>query len=414
MNTETRETFDRAYAKVVLLKGINIKNGQNILIKTSPATYDFARVIAQEAYETGAGYVKIEMDDYALLHTRLSVQDEQQRAYIPMFEKNMLNEFIAEDWAYIRIDNTEDRAALKGIEAAVLASYQQSLRDAYQVFRSYMMRHERAWCVICAPGENWARQILGEEASLDDLYGLLAPILRIDAKDPLQAWDDHAERIGEMTDRLTGLAIEHVHITDEVTKTDITIGLPKEALWMGGPKALPDGRRYFPNIPTEEVFTVPHRLTANGSINTTKPLTIFGSLVDGCSFTFEDGKVISSHAETGDEVLQQFLITDDGSRFMGELALVDSQTPIAQSGKIFSSILYDENAACHFALGAGYPSCLKHGHSLSSDAALREAGCNTSKLHTDFMFGSPTTRIQAFTRSGEAIMLMEDGKIQLD
>lgn len=407
----TLSYYETTYAKLILFKGINLREDQNIVIKTSPKTYHFAQIIAKEAYKAGAGFVHIDLQDYELDRVRIDHQDNAHLQSIPEFQTAMQFQYLAEDWAYIRIDNTEDRLSLVGVDTDKLTTFQSAIRKASTTFRKSLMRHEHAWCVVCVPGPVWAKQILGPDATVADLYEILIPILRLEEPDPIAAWDDHANRLLALSATLTDKQLETIHITDEETGTDLTLKLSKDAKWIGGPKALPNGRLYFPNIPTEEVFTVPHMLTANGIVYTTKPVTIFGSRVDGCSFTFKEGKVVDFSAAKGEDILQRFLETDEGASFIGELALVDKDTPIAQSDHIFNSILYDENAACHFALGAGYPSCLKHGKDLSSDSELKQAGCNTSVLHTDFMFGSPTTSITATTYSGEELVIMHQGSI---
>ena len=403
--------YESIYAKVVLHKGINLRVGQKLIVKTSPMNYRFAQIIAKEAYTIGADYVYIDLQDYALDRERMMHQNDEQLSYVPLFYQNMEQQFLAEDWAYIRIDNTEDRSELASVPTEKITVYQKAIRKSSAVFTTSMMRHEHAWCVICAPGPVWAKQVLGPEANVEDLYKVLIPILRLDEPDPLTAWEEHAEKLHMLSEELTDRDLKEIHISDSKTGTDITIGLRKEARWIGGPKNLPNGTPYFPNIPTEEIFTVPDRLTANGVVYTTKPLTIFGSRVDGCSFTFKEGKVVAYSAAEGEDILAQFLKTDDGASFLGELALVDKNTPIAKSHKIFSSILYDENAACRIALGAGYPACLKNGSELNSEEELQKAGCNTSMLHTDFMIGSPTTEITAMTYGGEKVVIMHEGSL---
>jgi aminopeptidase len=405
--------YEEAYARLILEKGVSLRSGQCLRIQSSPKNYDLAQRIAKTAYQMGSASVLIELKDYELDAERIRHQSDEQLAYVPSYNTALLNEHLAEDWAYIRIDNTEDRIALEGVDSTKLTTLQRGIRNSSTTFRSSLMRHEHPWCVVCAPGPIWAKQIIGPEATVEQLYEILIPILRLDADDPVKAWSDHADRLLTLSSKLTDLNIRSLHITDKGTGTDLTLELSDDTIWIGGPKKLPDGTYYFPNIPTEEVFTVPQRLSVNGTVATTKPVTIFGSKVDGCRFTFKDGKVISFQAQIGQEMLDKFFETDDGASFVGELAMVDKNSPISRSGRIFQSILYDENAACHFALGAGYPSCFGHGKQLKSDAQLREAGCNTSSLHTDFMFGSPSTEITGITDKGEEVVLMSEGSIAI-
>ncbi|MGM0431796.1 MAG: aminopeptidase [Spirochaetota bacterium] len=406
--------YETLYAQLVLRKGVPLYPGQKLFIRTSPKTYHFAQVLAHQAYKSGCGYVFIDMMDYELQRTRLDNQNLEQLSYVPHFLTSMQHQQLAEDWAYIRIDNTEDRLELEGVDTEKLAHMQRNLRTASKTFTTSMMRHEHPWCVICAPGPVWAKQILGPKATTENLFDLLIPILRLDEPDPQKAWDDHAKFLLGLSTTLTEKRLRSLHITDSTTDTDLTLELSRDTVWIGGPKQLPSGTYYFPNIPTEEVFTVPQRLSVTGTIATTKPVTIFGSQVDGCRFTFSDGKVTSWSAQEGQVILEKFFETDEGASYMGEIALVDKHSPIAQSNQIFNSILYDENAACHFALGAGYPACFTTGKESTTDEQLHTIGCNTSALHTDFMFGSPTTRIEGITQNNERILIMENGSVHHD
>ncbi len=406
--------FNVQFADVVIRKGINLRKGQSLLIKSSPLNYGFAQELASRAYECGAAYVYIDIQDYQLARKRIDSQDIEALKFVPHFSRAIQFEALSEDWAYIRIDNTEDRDQLTGVDTEKLSAYQGEVRKDSTILRTAFMRHEHAWCVVCAPGPAWAKQILGDTATTEDLCEVLSPILRLDADDPVAAWDTHAARLGSLCEELNGRKIKSFHYTDSRTGTDFTVGFSQKALWEGGPKPLPSGRLFFPNMPTEEVFTVPDRMTAEGVLVTTKPVTIFGSQVDGCRFTFKDGKVIDYSAEVGGEILKKFIETDDGASYLGEIALVDGETPIAKSEQVFHSILFDENAASHFALGAGYPDCLSNGKSLTTDEELRAEGCNTSMLHTDFMIGSPTMQITAVTYDGEAVEIMKDGILVLN
>lgn len=405
------EYYKNMYARIVIRKGVNLRPGQKLLVRTSYETYEFARLLAKEAYEAGSDYVYIETIDYSLYRSRMEHQDKERLQYNPNFTQSMYHQFLAEDWAYIRLDNTEDRSQFDEVDADKLAILQGALREDSSLFRASMMRHEHPWCVICAPGINWARTILGEDATIEELYELLIPILRLDEKDPLAAWDDHAKNLLELSGKMTEISIRELHLTDESTGTDLYISLREQAIWIGGPKRLPSGRLYFPNIPTEEVFSVPDRLLTRGKAVTTKPVTIYGSQVTGCEFTFEEGRLVSYKAQKGQRMLEKFVSSDAGAAYLGEIALVDVRTPISMSGKVFSSILYDENAACHIALGAGYPSCLRDGKSLDSDEKLLEAGCNRSVMHTDFMIGSPSMSIVAHCYDGSSLTIMKEGKI---
>ena len=395
------------YAELIIREGINLFPQQKILIKTGPDTYSFAQLLAETAYKNGAGYEQIEIYDQKLISARVTYQEKEALSYVPQFDTLKGFQFIAEDWAYIRIDNTEDREALEQTDTDKLTIMQTAVKKATNTLFNSLMKHEHAWCVVCAPGKEWAKTVLGPQAEVEDLWEVLRKILRLDTENPVKTWKEHTEKLTDRCKKLTSLQLSALHITD--AGTDITVGLRPEAIWIGGPEVLPNGRVFSPNIPTEEVFTVPDRLSVTGTLTTTRPVEVLGNTVEGACITLEHGKVINATAKTGEKILQKYFSIDEGASYTGEIALVDASSPIAESRHIFSSILYDENAACHIAFGAGYPTCLTQGNMLKSTEELLEAGCNVSLVHTDFMIGSPTTRVTGKTITGEEIEIMKNG-----
>jgi len=405
------EQMVNEYADLVITSGVCLYHGQSLQIKAGPEAYWFAQILAEKAYEKGALLVRIEIEDLRLIKKRTDVQNQDMLADVPDFSRQTDYEMMVKDWAYIRIDNTEDRHYLTDADADQLAIYKSALSIAGTLYRNSRMRHEHPWCVIAVPGPRWAKDVLGEQAETDDLWKVVAPILKLDTPNPAKAWQDHADLLLKRGQKLNDLAITSLHFKS--AKTDFTVGFTKEHLWAGGGDPLPNGTWFLPNIPTEEVFTTPDRLTASGYIATTKPVSVMDSLVEDVVLTFEKGKVVACKARIGQSVMDKFLAMDEGASYLGEVALVDEDSPIAQSGKVFGSILYDENASCHIALGAGYPSCLKNAEKLSNETLLREAGCNTSMVHTDFMVGSSDMDIIATTARGKQVQIMKAGRFTL-
>lgn len=408
INMKTIEQLVKDYALLVIESGINLYKGQSLLIKTSYDGYYFAQALAESAYDHGAQLVKIEINDLKLMRKRTETQSVETLSLLPDYEKQVDYEMMAKDWAYIYIDNTEDRFWLADADATQLSALRSATSRWHHIYQTSRMRHEHPWCVICTPGPVWARKVLGEKATVEDLWHLLEPILKLDADDPAKAWTDYCKVLLGRCAWLDSLQIAQLHYTS--AKTDLTIGFREEHLWAGGGDPLPNGRWFLPNIPTEEVFTVPDLATAQGHVATTRPVSVMDSLVEDALITFEKGKVVACTARIGQSVMDSFLKTDEGASRLGEVALVDEQSAIARSQRIFGSILFDENASCHLALGAGYPSCLKGSAKLSSDAQLIAAGCNVSLVHTDFMVGCADIEITALTRSGDQVVIMENGK----
>jgi aminopeptidase len=396
------------YARLVIESGVRLYRGQSLMIKTGYDTYYFARALAQCAYDHGAILVQIEIDDPFLTRKRTDVQSVEELSNVPDFFRQMDYEMMVKDWAYIRIDNTEDRHWLAEAKAEGLSALRSALSKSGTLYRNSRMRHEHPWCVICAPGPIWAKRILGEQATVEDLWNLLEPILKLNTPDPALAWQQHSDTLVKRGEWLNSLRIENLRF--QSAKTDLTIGFRPEHLWLGGGDPLPNGTWFLPNIPTEEVFTTPDFATASGHVATTRPVSVMDSLVEDAVLRFEQGKVVSCTARVGQQIMDRFLQMDAGASLLGEVALVDEDSPIALSGKVFGSILFDENASCHLALGAGYPSCLSNSARLNGERQLREAGCNTSLVHTDFMVGSADMRITAKTRDGRSVQIMENGR----
>jgi len=284
-------------------------------------------------------------------------------------------------------------------------------RKALNFVSSSLMNGEHSWCVICSPGPEWARKVLGDKATEEELWDVLKPVLRLDRDDPVQAWEEHGKELHERCGLLNDMKLDRIHF--EADGTDLTLGLTPVSRWNGGPSALPDGRMVFNNLPTEEVFTTPDFRRCDGVVRTTKALKVLESQVEGAWFRFESGRVTEFGADKGRDILEKFLNMDDGARSLGEVALVDEGSPIAASGLLFGSILYDENASCHIALGAGYPFCMELPPGTSGEAALKEAGCNVSLVHTDFMIGSSTMNVTGYDAGGQAFPLIRNGSFVL-
>lgn len=405
---KTIEQMIEDYARLIVHTGVGMYRGQCLQIKTGAENYWFAQKIAEIAYGCGALLVDIRIDDLKLVRKRIDAQDPEQLGVVPDYAKLVDYEMMVKDWAYIRIDNTEDRQWLEDVDAQKLSAYKNGIGRSGVLYRQSRMRNEHPWCVVCAPGPIWAKLVLGPDATVEEFWNVLAPILRLDVDDPAAAWKQHAEKLLQRSQFLNNLKIATLHFTS--AKTDLTIGFTEAHRWMGGGDPLPNGSWFMANIPTEEVFTTPDRLFAHGYVTTTRPVSVMDSLVEEVKLEFKDGKVVSCTARVGQHIMDRFLETDEGARFLGEVALVGEDSPIARSNRIFHSILFDENASCHLALGAGYPSCLANAEQLSTDEKLLEAGCNNSLVHTDFMIGSPDMDIAAYTRTGEKVQIMRNGK----
>jgi aminopeptidase len=402
----------KKYADVVIKKGVSIYKGQALNITCGIADYDFALILSESAYQAGARFVEITISSNELMRNRIIHSDGVNLSFVPEYRTGQYNEFIADDWAFIRIDNTAEFDILTGVDPDSLEKIFKGERASRKRFLEFCSKHRLSWCVIASPNAKWAKNVFksdAEDRAAKKLDEALIKILRLDADDPVKAWEKHSEKLIERSRVLSELSLDKLVIKSAKYKTDLEVGLNPTSRWIGGPKKTPDGRSFIPNIPTEEVFTTPDFNRTNGMVHTTRPVVIMENVLNGVWFEFKNGRVSDFGADNGKDILKKFLETDDGSNALGEVALVDMTSLIYESGLIFNTILYDENASCHIALGNGYPSCLTNGQSLKNKDELRNAGCNTSLVHTDFMIGAEDTEVTGVSKDGKPHKIMENG-----
>ena len=401
------ELFKKRYAELVIKLGVALKKNHPLTITCGPENYYFALYLAEAAYRNGASYVEINQNDLYLLSLRQKYQTVDQIKKYPSYLKSRYDCFIEEDWATIRIDDFDGQLQLKNADSDKLTSYSQAMRNLGKNWSSHLMTNKNAWCVICAPSPKWASYVLGKEAKTDDLWELLVPILKLDSSDCIKSWIDFNKKMEKEKEILNSLKIEKLHFTSPIT--DLIIGFKPEARWTGGTSQLPDSRHFFPNIPSLEIFTTPDMMQCEGYVTSTRPVSVMNKTTKEVCFNFKNGKVVSVSAKEGEEIIKKFLEIPGASR-LGECALIDERSEISASNKVFGSILYDENASCHIALGNCYTECMANEKDLVNDEQLNRYGCNQSLMHTDFMIGSKQTNIDAITFEGITKPIMRNGE----
>ncbi|MFW6253605.1 MAG: aminopeptidase [Chitinivibrionales bacterium] len=404
--------FFQAYASVALEVGVNLYPGQCLNIRTGVQTYDFALELARQAYKKGAKFVDIDVRSAYLTKARVEAGNENDLSFMPHYLVSRSYEQLANDWAFISIDNTEETDVCSSVDPRLLGTVTRTSRKALKRSMEGFLRHEHTWCIVAAPGAHWAAKVLNsapDEKSTKRLIQKLIPILRLDEANPVRAWKQHGRTLIERCNKLNKLRLDRLHFIDE--GTDLHIGLNRSGAWIGGPGKTPDGRFFFPNLPTEEVFTTPDFHRAEGRVRVTRPVKIMDTIVDGVWFEFRGGKLVAFGAQQGREMLEKMLTMDEGASNIGEVALVGIDSPVYQSGLLFNSILYDENASSHIALGNGFPTCVSRKGTLQTDEEKKRAGCNVSLVHTDFMIGTAEMKIDGYSRSGRKIPIMREGRI---
>ncbi|HON89367.1 MAG TPA: aminopeptidase [Spirochaetales bacterium] len=413
--------MDRAFYEKyadVLLSAVNLQEGQNLLIRAEPYHLEFAAILAAQAYNRGARYVRFdnnEMENPLLYKSRIEYSKEKYLDYVPELRINATKIMIEEDWALIAIRAPEDPDLLAQLDPARNAKASKAIAMAMKPYTSRISNNEIAWLVAFNPTPKLAGKIMNmnpSQEAVEALWQILIPILRLDNPDPAHFWVEHGMTLSERAHKLNNLHLDRLHF--EGPGTDLTIGLMEGSIWHGGPDNTQSGRRFSPNIPTEEVFTSPDFRRTDGKVQFTCPVFVpsVGKTITGGWLLFKDGKVIDYGAQEGKDVLDTYFSLDDNARFLGEVALVDTSSPIFKSGKTFYNILFDENAACHIALGSAYPGCLKNGSTMS-DEELTKAGANVCSVHTDFMIGSPDVAVTGITADGKRIPIIADGVFKL-
>ena len=388
------------YAELAVKVGVNIQKDQYLYIAASTDAVDFVRLVTKIAYEEGAKQVFVDFSDDQVGRSRYQLAPEDSFDFFPPW-KVQEREWLAEQGAAFMSIVSQDPDLLKGIDPKRIAAFQKAAGTALNKYRQYVQSDKISWTVIAAPSKGWASKVfpeLPEEEQMGALWDAIFKATRADLENPVQAWTEHNDALHEKVDYLNKKKYAKLHYT--APGTDLTIDLPKGHLWCGAGSINERGDEFMANLPTEEVFTVPHKDGVNGYVSSTKPLSYGGNIIDDFKITFEKGRIVKVEAKQGVEVLKNLVATDEGSHYLGEVALVPHDSPISNSGLLFFNTLFDENASNHLAIGSAYAFCLEGGKTMSPEE-LMENGLNQSITHVDFMVGSAEMNIDGITEDGQ-------------
>ena len=403
----------KKYAHTLLKYGVNLQQDQTLVISVDVENKDFAVIVTEEAYELGAKEVVLNwrcspIARQRLLHANESVL-EKPANWIPEFYK----QYIDDKAAFLSLISANPKA-LEGIPTDRISLQSRNLNKVLSFYHTAIMNSSVTWCVASVPTVLWANLLSYEgsdEEKINQLWATLLKLCRIEGVEPKDTYRHHMAKLRHRCEALNKLDLKSLRYTCE-NGTDLLLELPEGHIWLGGEESSKDGTIFNANIPTEEVFSAPQYNGVNGVVHSTKPLIYHGNTISDFSFTFKEGKIVEYTAKEGYEVLKELVETDEGSHYLGEVALVDHFSPISQSNQIFYETLFDENASCHLAIGASYPTCLKNSDGLSEEE-LKERGLNHSLTHVDFMIGHEHMNIKGYTRDGQAVDIMIDGRLQV-
>ncbi|MDW0114617.1 aminopeptidase [Sporosarcina saromensis] len=396
------------YASLVVEVGANIQKDQVLYVSASIDAQALVRKISDKAYDAGARQVIVDWADDVLTKMRYEKAPADSFSDFPEW-KVMERERLAEGGAAFVSIVSQSPDLLKDIDPSRIADAQKASGQALSNYRKMLQADRFSWSVIAAPSPDWAAKMFPElprEEQVPALWEAIFKAVRADVADPVNAWKDLDATLNDKADHLNKKAYRKLHY--KAPGTDLTIELPKGHIWCGGGSVNVDGNPFMANMPTEEVFTVPHMSGVNGYVKNTKPLSYGGNIIDDFTLTFTDGKITDVSAGQGAEVLQRLIDTDEGAKRLGEVALVPHASPISESGLLFYNTLFDENASNHLAIGSAYSFCLEGGKTMSSNE-LEEHGLNQSITHVDFMIGSAEMDIDGILEDGTVEPVFRNG-----
>ena len=397
----------RAYAKLIVRAGINVQKGQEVLVYADLDQPEFVQMVVEEAYRAKASKVIVEWNYAPLEKIHVRHQSVKTLGAVEKWQLERQEHFCQAMPARIHLVS-EDPDGLKGMNMEKVAKSRQ-LR--YPILKPYLDRREGAqqWCIAAVPGAAWAKKVfpgMRASAAVEKLWEAILAASRVD-EDPVTAWEQHNADLASRCDYLNGLGIQKLRYTAD-NGTDFTVGMIPEAQFCGGGEVSRRGIFFNPNIPTEECFISPMKGQAEGIVYATKPLSYQGQLIEDFSIRFREGRAVEVKAAKGEELLKSMIAMDEGAAYLGECALVPQASPMAQGGILFYNTLFDENAACHLALGMGFADTIRDHHNKTLEEC-RALGINDSMIHEDFMIGCDSMNIDAICADGSLVPVFRGG-----
>ena len=398
------------YAELIVRKGVNVKKGQEVVIQAPVETRDFACLVARKSYEAGAGNVTVIWGDDELSRLSYEYHDVDYFKTVAEWKRVQLDSLAEKGACFIFIGGA-DPEALSGIDPAKPAAAAATRNAVCKTFRHGLDFNINPWCIAGAPVRAWARHVfpdVEDEVAVYQLWNAILDAARALGDDPESDWELHNARFEKNLRLLNQNHFDALRYTSK-NGTDLTVGLTDKHVWEGGKSETPDGHPFFPNIPTEEVFTSPDWRRVDGVVHAAMPLVHHGSKIENFWIRFERGEAVEFDAERGLDALRSILELDEGARRLGEVALISKNTPIRQSGTLFYDTLYDENASCHLALGLGFPECYEGGYEMDAEE-LEKRGVNKSTTHVDFMIGTDDMDIVGVKPDGTEVPVFVNGQ----
>ena len=402
-----KKTVLRSYAKLIATMGVNVQKGQEVFIVAELDQPEFVKMVVEECYRAGAKRVVVDWNYQPLDKIQIRWRSQKNLGTVADWEEARWKHYVDEIPCRIYLVS-EDPDGMKGVNQEKMAKAQQA---KYKVIKPYrdQLENKYQWCIAAVPGVAWAKKLfpnLSKAQAVEKLWEAILDASRVN-EDPVAAWKAHNDDLAARCAYLNSLNIETL-VYKSSNGTDLRVGMIPEAEFKGGGEYSLNNIFFNPNIPTEEVFISPMRGKAEGIVYSTKPLSYQGQLIEDFSVRFEGGKAVEVHAEKNEELLKKLISMDEGAAYLGECALVPYDSPIQKSGLLFYETLFDENAACHLALGMGFADTIKDFEKYTLEEC-RKMGVNDSMIHEDFMIGSADLDIDAVTRDGKTVPIFRKG-----
>ena len=406
----TEQEFDELlskYANVVVRIGLNLRKGQRLILRGILEDAPLMRKVAESAYKAGAVYVEPIYTDERIARIRFEHADPESLTEVPNWMLTRYEEYYERMDAELAI-HSSDPELLSGIDPDLIAKNRKASAEKFEPLRKY--ENTTNWCVVATATPAWAVKVFPNVPAKEAVEKLWAEIFascRIYEADPVAAWQRHVENLKKYRDYLNAQKFSALHY--KAPGTDLTIGLPEKHLWQGAQAEFKNGITGIPNLPTEEVFTTPHKDKVDGVVSSTMPLNYSGVLVEDFSLTFENGRAVKVSAKKGEETLKKLIETDENAARLGECALVPNSSPISQRKILFYNTLFDENASCHVAIGNSYRDTIVGGEDMTEEE-FAMAGGNKSLTHVDFMIGSDQLDIDGVKADGSRVPVFRKGE----
>ena len=404
---DLQKNFEK-YAELILKKGLNIKKGECFTVSVNEDTLSLVRVIAKQAYKMGVKDIIFLFNDDDLTLSKYLYANDAAFDEFPKFKVEYAENYLKAGYHRLAL-HTANPELLQSVDPKRLDKWESVFAKANKRVQKYTMNNMVKWVVAAAASPAWAKSLfpdLSVEKAVEKLWENIFAATRVNLDDPIAAWSEHDKNLKKYSKFLN--KSQFTKLIYKAPGTDLEVCLVENHIWQGGSGTSKAGATFFANIPTEEIFTMPHAYKVNGVVKATKPLIELGNTIENFSFTLKDGKIVDCTAEKGKDVLKTLLSIDEGASRLGEVALVPHDSPISNTNILFKDTLFDENASCHFAFGAAYSDTVENGEKLSA-SEKKKIGMNESMTHVDFMVGGPELSVIGIDKKGKEVQILKNG-----